>query len=33
MTSTSLLSSKFLDTLQVNRLKVDLPPGPKGEPG
>lgn len=33
MTSTSLLDSKFLDALQVNRLKADLPPGPPGPKG
>ena len=33
MTSNSLLSSKFYDSLQVNRLKVDLTPGPEGPKG
>ena len=33
MTSTSLLDSKFLDALQVNRLKADLPQGPEGPQG
>ena len=34
MTSNSLLSSKFYDSVQINRLKADnLPPGPEGPEG